>query len=635
MAIDLTLNNISSGYNLSKFNENFSAIETAFQDALSRSGTTPNSMNADIDLNGYNILNVGTLSITGGITLADIVSYAEEWANKAEDSLVTTAAGGDGVDDYSALHWAAKAAADAILTAADVISTNADAVSTSTDAANAAASALAAAASASEGLYRDVVTVDFTASPYTITSAQDGDIFRVDTSGGTVVINLPDLSLEPNDFRIAVIKETIDANPVTLQRQGTDTINGNTSLNITVQYETINFIGDQDVGIYLATDATISNALLVSNNLSDLDNDATARINLGVEIGTDVLSPTGDGSGLTGIEIPGKNRIINGVAPYVNQRGAQTGVTTSAFCLDRWEYGSNSTATVNLDDVTFSGEDWVEVDVTVADVAVAASDNTSVRQKIESNNIADFKSGTASAETVTLSFKHAHTKTGTHCIAFRNDAGDRAYVAEYTQSVTNTEETATITLTLDTTGTWATGINNGLQVTFPLAVGTNFHTTADAWQAGNFLSTVNQVNNLDSASNFFRIRDMQLELGSVATTPEYEDYETKLAKCQRYYEKSYNQNDAPGTATSNGAATIVIETATQGQGFMFKTHKRTTPTVTTYSVVTGDSGKMRHIGTEETITTGGVGEAGVNIITGTTLTVGRLGLFHYTAESEL
>lgn len=37
--------------------------------------------------------------------------YAQEWANKAEDSLVSTEAGGDGVDDYSALHWARKAQA--------------------------------------------------------------------------------------------------------------------------------------------------------------------------------------------------------------------------------------------------------------------------------------------------------------------------------------------------------------------------------------------------------------------------------------------------------------------------------------------------------------------------------------------
>jgi hypothetical protein len=36
-------------------------------------------------------------------------TYATEWANKAEDSLVSVSAGGDGVDDYSAMHHAIKA----------------------------------------------------------------------------------------------------------------------------------------------------------------------------------------------------------------------------------------------------------------------------------------------------------------------------------------------------------------------------------------------------------------------------------------------------------------------------------------------------------------------------------------------
>jgi hypothetical protein len=39
----------------------------------------------------------------------DAQGYAQEWANKAEDSLVSTDAGGDGVDDFSALHHANKA----------------------------------------------------------------------------------------------------------------------------------------------------------------------------------------------------------------------------------------------------------------------------------------------------------------------------------------------------------------------------------------------------------------------------------------------------------------------------------------------------------------------------------------------
>lgn len=46
------------------------------------------------------------------------VTYAAEWANKAEDSLISAAAGGDQVDDYSAKHFASKASASATSAAA-------------------------------------------------------------------------------------------------------------------------------------------------------------------------------------------------------------------------------------------------------------------------------------------------------------------------------------------------------------------------------------------------------------------------------------------------------------------------------------------------------------------------------------
>lgn len=45
-------------------------------------------------------------------------SYAEEWATRAEDSLIPVAAGGNGTTDYSALHHAAKAEASATAAAA-------------------------------------------------------------------------------------------------------------------------------------------------------------------------------------------------------------------------------------------------------------------------------------------------------------------------------------------------------------------------------------------------------------------------------------------------------------------------------------------------------------------------------------
>ena len=80
--------------------------------------------------NHFQLLSLNAELLTSASTQ---VGYAQEWATKAEDSLISVAAGGDGATDYSALHWAAKAAADVVLTNADVLSTNADVVLTNAD----------------------------------------------------------------------------------------------------------------------------------------------------------------------------------------------------------------------------------------------------------------------------------------------------------------------------------------------------------------------------------------------------------------------------------------------------------------------------------------------------------------------
>ena len=47
-----TLNTISSGYaSQTQLNENFNNINTALENTLSRDGSLPNAMNADLDLN--------------------------------------------------------------------------------------------------------------------------------------------------------------------------------------------------------------------------------------------------------------------------------------------------------------------------------------------------------------------------------------------------------------------------------------------------------------------------------------------------------------------------------------------------------------------------------------------------------
>ena len=62
MSVDVSLNIISSGFNRTKINENFTAIQNALSDAVSRSGNSPNTMTAALDMNSQNIINVGDVS---------------------------------------------------------------------------------------------------------------------------------------------------------------------------------------------------------------------------------------------------------------------------------------------------------------------------------------------------------------------------------------------------------------------------------------------------------------------------------------------------------------------------------------------------------------------------------------------
>jgi hypothetical protein len=50
----------------STINNNSDAIETALENTLSRDGTSPNQMEADLDMNGNDILNVGAITFASG-----------------------------------------------------------------------------------------------------------------------------------------------------------------------------------------------------------------------------------------------------------------------------------------------------------------------------------------------------------------------------------------------------------------------------------------------------------------------------------------------------------------------------------------------------------------------------------------
>lgn len=316
--------------------------------------------------------------------------------------------------------------------------------------------------------------------------------------------------------------------------------------------------------VWVAAYASLSGALLVTNNLSDLANAATARTNLGLAIGTNVQAYDADlttlGAGgssarsflglaigadvqaysaaLTSYATNGvamRNRIING-AMTLNQRGSST--TSNGYALDRWLItaiaGSKMTVSQSSDAPTgFSNSMLI---TSSAATTIASGDYYNIGQRIEGFNTADLMFGTANAKTVTVSFWAKSSLTGTFGGSLQNSAQNRSYPFTYTISSANTWEYKTATIAGDTTGTWIGATNGiGMQVLFGLGTGSTYQSSAGAW-AGGYLFPTSAVNLLATNAATLQITGVQLEVGSSATGFEYVNYQTLLANCYRYFQ---------------------------------------------------------------------------------------------------
>ena len=232
-----------------------------------------------------------------------------------------------------------------------------------------------------------------------------------------------------------------------------------------------------------------------------------------------------------------KNRIING-GMDISQRGTSFAAANS-YTLDRWFCSnvSDASATVTQSTDVPAGSEFqssIRAYVDTADTSISSTQRAAFSQSIEGYNVRDLI-----GRTFTVSFWVRSTKTGIHCVAFRNSISDRSYVTEYTINISNTWEYKTITIIggLITSGTWNWTNGLGCSVSWFLTAGSSFQTTPGSWQTGNFMSTANQVNVLDTIGNIFAITGVQLELGPVATPFEHRLFGTELALCQSYYRR--------------------------------------------------------------------------------------------------
>jgi len=358
-------------------------------------------------------------------------------------------------------------------------------------------------------------------------------------------------------------------------------------------------------------------------------------------IGTSVAN-TSLGAGNASIM---KNRIING-AMVIDQRNAGASVTpNNSYTLDRWiVYNSQTgklTVQQNAGSVTPPVAFTNYLGVTSSSAySVSSSDYFQLQQGIEGYNFADLGFGTANAKTITVSFWVRSSLTGTFVANLANADGTRWYPFSYTISSANTWTQISTTIAGDTTGTWVGATNGmGIRLVFVLGYGSSLNGTIGAWGSTAGGASATSVVGTNGAT--FYITGVQLEVGSSATGYEYVNYQTSLANCQRYYQKSFPIGTAPAQNAGITGAVFCQGQAASAPAYAytpFQVRMRATPgTVATYNP-SAVNGNWRNISTNSDINAAvySSGDSGVYIKSNTqVLAQYNDAAIHFTADAEL
>ena len=358
-----------------------------------------------------------------------------------------------------------------------------------------------------------------------------------------------------------------------------------------------------------------------------------------------------------------KNLIING-----DMRIAQRGTSTTGLqynndnnypCCDRWkfqEFGSTSyTAafTGSQDTDVPSGQGFVsslKLACTTADATLEADTAVLFAQQLEAQNLQHLKYGTSSAEKITLSFWVKSNLTGTFTAVVQHGETGDYYGVDYTIDTADTWQKQTLSIDGNTTDVINNDNGSGLSLRFYLAVGSDYASgTNGQWVSSASVAGIapNMTNNIGgSTSNYINITGVQLEVGDAASDFEFMPFDMELARCQRYFSKSYNYEDAVGTNTWDGTLAARNMDSVARSDFpinaCFPVEMRANPTITAYSK-SGIAGRRTSNGTSidtstsEIINVSFVGNS--KCIRGMACNSGaNAGTFvqaHYIAEAEL
>ena len=358
---------------------------------------------------------------------------------------------------------------------------------------------------------------------------------------------------------------------------------------------------ESDVGISSVT----FNDTISGNLEGNINSSGTSTFNVisGVStIGVTTVHLTGinNVSYPTAGPLSNRNLIVNG-SMMVSQRSTSlTSQTNGGYkCLDRFRIGIVNLGTWTYTQSTDAPAGFsrsFKCECTTADASPAAGDLFNIQHRMEGQELQRLKKGTSSAESFTVSFWVKSNKTGTYNLQAEDTDNTRTNVRQYSIESANTWEYKTLTFDGDTTGALDDNTEQSFRLIWWLGSGTNYSsgTTPSTWEAVTATNNaVGNVNLADSTSNVFYITGVQMETGSVATPFEHRSFGDELARCQRYFQKSYSYEDAPGTVThgNRGNDFTYLEggNTTAHINLKFNPEMRITPNITTYSIVNANT----------------------------------------------
>lgn len=335
----------------------------------------------------------------------------------------------------------------------------------------------------------------------------------------------------------------------------------------------------------------------------------------------------------------GENLIMNPSFDLWQRGTSFVGIASAQYSADRWVYFKNGTMVQDSSRSTDVPADVngysLQTQVTTAQPSLAVGDFVIYAQHIEGYNFRQIK-----GKNFVLKFRVKSPKTGVHCVSFRNNVNDRSYIAEYTVNQVDTWEEKIIRVKHDSTGTWEVENLAGMKVSFCQGAGSTFQTTPGSWQSGNFLATANQVNTLDTIGNTFKIAQVQIHEGIDAIPFEKlaRDFGTELELCQRYYEKTYALNVAPGTSDFNGAQMAPANASSHvWRSDFWKVRKRIAPVFNIYSPFSGAINNLyRSTGGDVAVSSyNQTNEAGTSWEVLSAVSTGTRNRYHWVADAEL